>query len=162
MLLQRGRFVIKSINELEKLDTDKDGLKKIIDLDYMGKFEYEGNAIPLSRMYIEYFRENYEFRHFDVYDANGEQMIVYCDKEKDIEGLPEYLLERNYSFYEHVKYSNKEYDNDFWWNIGGDYFIFFGEGKKELINYFVNGCFERDGGKQLIKEKIAKCGYKVE
>ena len=162
MLLQRGRFIIKTIDELDTLETDKDGLKKIIDLDYMGKFEYEGNAIPLSRMYIEYFKENYEFRYFDLFDANGAQMIVYCNEKKDLDELVKFLLDRNYSFCEHVKYPNNEYDNDFWWNIGSDYFIFFGEDKKELINYFINGCYERDGGKQLIKEKIAKCGYKVE
>ena len=162
MLLQRGRFIVKTVNDLEKLEVDKDGLKRIIDLDYMGKFEYEGNAIPLSRMYIEYFRDNYEFRYFDMYDANGSQMMAYCSKDSNLEEIPKYLFDRNYSFYEHVKYPNKERDNDFWWNISGDYFIFFGEEKKELINYFINGCYERDGGRQLIKEKIAKCGYKVE
>lgn len=162
MLLQRGRFIIKNIVEIETLEEDKDGLKRIIDLDYMGKFEYEGNAIPLSRMYMEYFRDNYEFRYFDMYDANGAQMIVYCSYNDKLDGLQKYLYERDSSFYEHVIYPNKEFDNDFWWNISGDYFVFFGEEKKELINYFINGCYERDGGKQLIKEKIAKCGYKVE
>src|SRR5574344_1764505 len=158
MLLQRGRFTIKNINELEQLEMDKDGLKKVIDLDYMGKSEYEGNAIPLSRMYIEYYRENYQFHYFDIYDANGKQMIVYCKNISDLKTLPKYLLERDMSFYKHVKSPNEMYDNDFWWNIAGDYFIFFGEEKKELINYFIEGCYKRDGGKQLIKEKIAKCG----
>ena len=162
MLLQRGKFIIKTIDELEKLEPDKDGLKKIINLDYMGKFEYEGNAIPLSRMYIEYFRENYEFRYFDMYDANGDQMIIYCNRKDNLLGLDQYLYDRDYSFYQHIKYPDKEYGNDLWWNIDSDYFIFFGEDKKELINYFIDCCYERDGGKQLIREKIAKCGYKVE
>jgi len=164
MLLQRGNFTINNISEIDTLETEEDGLKRVIDLDYMGKSEYEGNAIPLSRMVIEYNNEKYQFYYTDIFNANGEQMIIYANSElvNDILDWKEFaskLIERNYSMYEHAHKPNNEYGNNFWWNINGDYFVFFGEEKKELIKYFINGCYERDGGKQLIKQKIAKCGY---
>ena len=37
--------------------------------------------------------------------------------------------------YEHINYPNKS-DVNFWWNVEGDYFVFFGEDKKKIIEYF--------------------------
>ena len=57
--------------------------------------------------------------------------------------------------------SSNECSYDFWWDIEGDYFIIFGEDKKDLINLFINECYHRDGGKELIKRKLLKAGYKI-
>ena len=166
MLLQRGRFTVKNISELDLLPTESDGLKRIIDLDYMGKIEYEGNTIPLSRMLIEYNIDKYKFYYIDLFNNSWEQMIVYANSEQVDEidwhefGLS--LIERDYSVYKHIHNSGSENENNFWWSVDNDYFVFFGEEKKELINAFITGCYKRDGGKELIKQKIAKCGYRVE
>ena len=141
MLLQRGNFTINNISEIDTLETEKDGLKRIIDLDYMGKSEYEGNAIPLSRMIIEYNNDKYQFYNIDIFNNNGEQMIIYANSEQiiDILDWKEFalkLIERNYSMYEHVHNPKNEYGNNFWWNISGDYFIFFGEEKIESIKIY--------------------------
>lgn len=167
MLLQRGNFTIKNISEIDTVKTDEDGLKRIIDLDYMGRVEYEGNTIPLSRMIIEYNKDKYQFYPIDIFNNNKEQMIIYANSEQtdeivDWEKFGMNLIDKNYSMHEHIGNPENENGNNFWWSVDNDYFVFFGEDKKELINYFISGCYEKDGGKPLIKQKIAKCGYKIE
>lgn len=39
MRLQRGKFVVKTVEELEKVLPDNDNIKKVIDLDYMRRIE---------------------------------------------------------------------------------------------------------------------------
>lgn len=36
MLLQTGRFIVKNIQELERVVPNQNGIKRIFDLDYMG------------------------------------------------------------------------------------------------------------------------------
>ena len=52
MLLQKGRFIIKDISQINLVEPSSDGIRIIIDLNYMGQFEYECNAVPISRMFI--------------------------------------------------------------------------------------------------------------
>ncbi len=170
MILQRGNILVNGINELKKLKSDpKDGIKTVIDLDYMGKFEFEGNRIPLLRMMIELNKDEYMFYPLPIFNANNEQMIFYAnfedksDESKNIETAMEIVLnniERNYTLYTHIK-KPKEATNNFWWDIQNNYMIFFGKEKIDVINYFIDSCFTRDGGKEEIAKKLVKAGYKV-
>ena len=79
MKLQKGKFLINNITELNNIHTDKDGIKRIIDLAYMGQFEYEGNTIPISRMFIEYYKEDYHFYPTQIFNKCGEEMYIYAN-----------------------------------------------------------------------------------
>ena len=170
MLLQKGRFLANCIDDLKEIDVDDDGLKRVIDLEYMGKFEYEGNAIPISRMFIEYYKDKYLFYPTQIFNKANEQMYVFAnsdlinEKMKDnpnfISTLVEHKISRNFSLWEYINHMPEECLCDFWWDIEGDYFIFFGDAKKDIINYFINSCFERDGKKEEIQKKLTCAGYK--
>ena len=163
MLLQRGKFLIDSApnNKKEKVD--------VIDLDYMGSFEYEGNAIPLSRTYIEYFKDKYVFYPTQIFDKNGNQMFIYANSDllnSKVENDGEYILKlakykinNNYSLWEYIKYGPNNSEYNFWWDIEGAYFIFFGEKYKDVIQYYIDYCYFRDGKKDGIKRIIKKAGY---
>ena len=171
MKLQKGKFLINNIGELSNIPIDNDGIKRIIDLEYMGKFEYEGNAIPISRMFIEYYKEDYYFYPTQIFNKNNNQMYIYAnstlvnDKLKEnphfIYNLARFNIDRNFSLWEYIKHNPEECLYDFWWNIEGDYLILFGEDKKDLINLFINECHQRDGGKEEIKRKLLTIGYKI-
>lgn len=171
MKLQKGKFLINNTDELVNIPTDKDGIKRIIDLEYMGQFEYEGNTIPISRMFIEYYKEYYYFYPTQIFTKDGNQMYIYAngnlvnDKLKEnqnfISSLAKFNIERNFSLWEYINKNSEDCLYDFWWNIEGDYLILFGEDKKDLINLFINECHQRDGGKEEIKRKLLTIGYKV-
>ena len=168
MLIQRGRFTINNMTEIDTISSSDDGIKKVIDLNYMGEFEFEGNAIPFSRMYIEYHREEYEFIPLNVYSKNGEQLFIFISREelKDrpdnyLELLVDYVDLRQYSFYEYINYPEKANTN-FWWDIGSHFMLFFGEEKKKIIEYFIDSCYKRDGSKEEIKQKVLKAGYRFD
>lgn len=137
----------------------------------MGQFEYEGNAIPISRMFIEYYKEDYDFYPTQIINKDGDQMYIYAnsnlvnDKLKEntnfISNLARFDIDQNFSLWEYINKNLEECHYDFWWNIEGDYLIIFGEDKKELINLFINECHQRDGGKESIKRKLLTIGYKV-
>lgn len=167
MLLQKGKFLIDDISKLDLIESNKDGIKKIIDLDYMGQFEFEGNSVPVSRMFIEYYKDDYNFIPLDIYNKNNEQLFFYFNKtllenkEKDyLYKLIKKIIARSYSLASYIEGDNEL--NNFWWDIEGDYFIFFGNKKIELINYFIESCYKRDGEKNKIKEKLKKIGYKID
>ena len=110
MLIQRGKFTINSMSEIDNIKSDKDGIKKVIDLNYMGRFEFEGNAVLISRMFFEFYRDNYEFIPMNVYNKNNEQLYIYFNKEAlkgqgggFIQGLFDYLYSREYSLYNFMK-----------------------------------------------------------
>lgn len=171
MKLQKGKFLINNIDELINIPADKNGIKRIIDLEYMGQFEYEGNTIPISRMFIEYYKEDYYFYPTQIFNKDGNQMYIYAndnivnDKLKEnpnfISSLAKFNIERNFSLWEYINKDSEECLYDFWWNIEADYLILFGENKKDLINLFINECHQRDGGKEEIKRKLLTIGYKV-
>ena len=162
MKLQRGKFLVNSVDEIKD--------NNIIDLCYMGYFEYENNAIPISRMFIEYYKDDYIFYSTNIFNKNNEEMFVYINSDlinEKIKSNPNYLInlakyniDRNYTLWQYINEDLKECLCDFWWNIEGDYFILFGEDKKEIIKYFIENSFERDGGKEEIKRKLLKIGYK--
>ena len=171
MKLQKGKFLINNIDELVNIPEDKNGIKRIIELEYMGQFEYEGNTIPISRMFIEYYKDDYYFYPTQIFNKDGNQMYIYAngnivnDKLKEnpnfISSLAKFNIERNFSLWEYINKDSEECLYDFWWNIEADYLILFGEDKKDLINLFINECHQRDGGKEEIKRKLLTIGYKV-
>lgn len=171
MKLQKGNFLVKSIDELENGLIDNNGKNKIINLEYMGQFEYEGNAIPISRMFIEYYKENYYFYPTEIFNKEEKQMYVFAnsnlinEKIKQnpnfITDLSNFNINRNYSLWEYINKPSKECLYDFWWNIEGDYFILFGEENKKIISFFIEEAYNRDGGKEEIKTKLLKIGYKI-
>ncbi len=168
MKLQRGNFTINNISELDKLDTNKDGIRHVIDLSYMGQFEYEGNTVVVSRMYIEMNKADYLFYPVNQFDSLGKQMFYYFNSKLLIDKDSDYLekrakrdIERNYSLWEYMKYSDREGITNFWWDLNCDYFIFFGEEKKEIVSYFIDKCYERDGKVEGIQKSLHKAGYKV-
>jgi len=171
MKLQKGKFLINNIGELSNIPIDNDGIKRIIDLEYMGQFEYEGNAIPISRMFIEYYKEDYYFYPTQIFNKDNNQMYIYAnsnlvnDKLKEnpnfIYNLAKFNIDRNFSLWEYKNKDSEECLYDFWWNIEADYLILFGENKKDLINLFINECHQRDGGKEEIKRKLLTIGYKI-
>ena len=171
MKLQKGKFLVNNINELSNVPTDNDGIKRIIDLAYMGQFEYEGNTIPISRMFIEYYKDDYIFYPTQIFNKDGNQMYIYANSTLINEKLnenPNFLshlvnfnIDRNLSLWEYINKNTEKCQYDFWWNINGDYFIIFGEDKIELINLFIDECYKRDGGNESIKRKLLKIGYKI-
>lgn len=171
MKLQRGKFLINNTDELINIPVDKSVIKKIIDLKYMGQVEYEGNAIPISRMFIEYYKDDYYFYPTQIFNKEGHQMYIYAnsnivnDKLKEnpnlISDLAKSKIDENYSLWEFINKNQEECLYDFWWDIEGDYLILFGENKKELISLFINECYKRDGGHEVIKTKLLKSGYKI-
>lgn len=168
MKLQRGNFTINNTSELDKLDTNKDGIRRVIDLSYMGQFEYEGNTVVVSRMYIEMNKSDYVFYPVNQYDSLGRRMFYYFNSKLLIDKDSAYLekraksdIDRNYSLWEYMKYSDKEGMTNFWWDLNCDYFIFFGEEKKDIITYFIDKCYERDGKVEGIQKSLHKAGYKV-
>lgn len=161
MKLQRGNFTVNNIDELKNVESDSNGIKKVIDLAYMGEFEYERNTIPLLRMLIEYKRNDFDFYKIDKFDANGKQMIMFVSLNdpnnfESLHKIAEKDIDRNMSLYDYIKNPDKEFISNFWWNIECNYMIFFGEEKMDLINYFVDSCFKRDGKKEEIERKLKK------
>jgi len=171
MKLQKGKFLVKNIDELENGLLDNNCKNKIIDLEYMGQFEYEGNAIPISRMFIEYYKEDYSFYPTGIFNEGGKQMYVFAnsnlvnEKLKDnpnfITNLSNFNINKNYSLWEYINKNPKECLYDFWWSIEGDYFILFGEENKKIISLFIEEGYNRDGCKEGIKTKLLKIGYKI-
>ena len=171
MLLQKGRFLINNILELENVPENKDGIRRTIDLAYMGKFEYEGNTIPISRMFMEYYKDKYLFYQTNVINRNGEIMYIYANSDivnkklsnnnNFINDLAQYNIEKNFSLWEYVNHEPSACLYNFWWNVESDYLIIFGEEKKEIVNKFINDCYYRDGGNDEIKRKLLKVGYNL-
>ena len=121
MKLQRGNFTINDISELDKLDTNKDGIRRVIDLSHMGQFEYEGNTVVVSRMYIEMNKSDYVFYPVNQYDSLGRRIFYYFNSKLFIDKDSAYLekraksdIDRNYSLWEYMKYSDKEGMTNFW------------------------------------------------
>lgn len=172
MRLQKGKIIIRNIEELEAAIPDKDGIKRVIDLDYMGQFEYEGNTIPILRMLIEYNRDKYGYYPVDVYDKNGLQMIFFGNLHQiigDNTDVSRTLLKKahnnineNYSLSDYINHTNEDYVRNFWWNIQSNYMIFFGKEKIPLIEYFIDSCYTRDGGKEEIGKKLIKARVKID
>lgn len=168
MKLQRGRIIINNIDEINNSSSD---IKDVIDLAYMGQFEFEGNVIPVSRMFIEYNVEDYKFYPMSIFNQNNQQMYIYCDSklvdsksQKNNNFLYDTVkndIDKNVSLWEYINLKSNDNSCNFWWNVNHDYFILFGEEHKIIIEEFIKSCYERDGGKEEIKRKLLSNGYKI-
>lgn len=163
MLLQRGNILFKNIEEYKKAGENS----KIIDLDYMGDARFEWGAIPLSRANIEYFKEEYKFYPIDIFNKNNEQMFIYAnstwiekDKQNNLNNIVEFCSNMSYLFWREMQ-PDEEPSFNFWWDIDNNLFIFYGKERQALINKFIDDCYEKDGQKEGIKEKLLKLGYRI-
>ena len=139
MLLQTGKFMINNMSEIDNIDSDKEGIKKVIDLDYMGQRRPEID----SMMRIENSRLEYDFFPMNIYDKDNKQLYIYFNKEILKEKREDYLQrlfeyiylkEDTLSLFYYINGLN-DYNKgtNFWWNVTSDYILFFGEEKKEKI-----------------------------
>lgn len=165
MLIQRGHFIVKNIDDIDKISEERDGIKRIIDLDYMGKTEFEGNAVIISRMFMEYYKNDYQFYETHIKSKDNKSMYLYLNSKVVanqpniyVNQLAKIIYDREYSIYEYIKNPQNSH-NDFWWDISNDYFVFFGQEKIALIKYFIDKCYHRDGGLNEIQKKLIKVGY---
>ena len=168
MKLLRGKFLVNNINEV---DVNAEGIQDVIELAFMGKYEYEGNAIPVSRMTMEYNKDNYVFYPFDIYSNDNQQLFAYLDMEKIkikqmedpnyLDNLIKHYFDTEYFLPAYIYHNPEERHSDFWWDLNRDLFLFYGEEKKAVIEYFINRCNERDGSREMIKAKLLKAGYEL-
>lgn len=133
-LVQSGTFKenIQNIN----------GKDSIIDLNYMGSFEFE-SELPESNQRMLININFYDIFTFPQYvNASGESLMVYAPKmfiehiSKIVEELAignSHHLKERCTLHEYLK-DGKNYDYaNFWWDIENNFFIFFGEQKRDLI-----------------------------
>ena len=160
MKLQRGKFLINNISELENQEMDKDGLRDVISLSYMNQFEYEGNVIPISRMIMEYYKDRYIFYHTSIFNYKNEEMILYIDSYYYgiLDDYATKKIDGNMTLWLAI---NEEEPYDFWWDLNMNSFIFFGEDKIDIIKYFIDSCYERDMKGEGITKKLEKVGYRI-
>ena len=86
----------------------------------MGQFEYEGNAVPISRMFIEYYKDEYVYYPIDIYNKNNEQMYFYFNKtllenkpKSYLYNIAKKILERDFSLWKYINNTKEDYA-DFW------------------------------------------------
>ena len=77
----------------------------------------------------------YDYFTFPEYVNNsGEELIVYGPKifiDHITEKVKDLVINNRSGLYEYMK--GAEQDVDFWWDLGNDFYVFFGEEKKRLI-----------------------------
>lgn len=154
-LIQRGHFRKEMVNNLERCDSFLSGRStSLIDPDYMGSAEFEWGAIPAS--YTRIMSNFNEYQNFigKFHVQNGFPINVFCKKDSICEinyDIRDYLKgndPQNISTYplkEHISLANKFYgfnpgyginDDNFWWDIEGDFFIYIGvPDRQEAIEY---------------------------
>lgn len=136
-LIQTGKFK----DNIRKIT----GRKSIIDLNYMGSAEFGWGALPSSTERMLTNIEFYDIFTFPEYkNINNEELMIYAPKmfkehiSKIVHGLTDgsltkYLQEPCY-LQRYLEGNKKAYEKvNFWWDIENDFYIFFGEDKKELI-----------------------------
>lgn len=169
MKLQKGRFIVKTIDELKDI-LIKDNNKKIIDLGYIRQIQYDENSISESSMSIEYYKNDYTFYPIPVFNKNNQQMYIYANKNtidnklkenpNFLSRLAKYNISLNTTLQDYINNPNDCF-YDFWWNTEINYFIFFGEEKKQIVEAFINESLSYDGSKEEIKRKLLTIGYKL-
>jgi hypothetical protein len=128
-LVQRGHIK-------EKPNDSITGIDSLIDFSYMGSAEFEFGGLPKSLHRIA-DNDKYVFvKVSDIKDKNGLPMFVYCDSDKsdDAVAAAKYISKNSYG-YKEVPYLKEYldgkklfYEENFWWDIDNDYFIFLWKG----------------------------------
>lgn len=146
LLIQRGSF----IREIDAIDNSSiTGINTIVDFDYMGSSEFEWGALPRSLRRITLNKDFYSVIEFPEYKdkfANG--LKIYAPRfnlesiKKEVArlvvtgyGLKEYCSLCDFIVKDNVKnvVSGLYKDNNFWWDIDNDFFMFFEHTDKILI-----------------------------
>ncbi len=131
------------------------GRKSIIDLNYMGSAEFEWGALPQSTKRMLTNIDFYDVFTFPQYvNAQGEQLMVYAPKMfiEHISEIVEELATGNCRLKEictlpkYLKGEKTYHYADFWWDIENDFYIFFGEQKRDLVLAAQNAMRERSIG----------------
>lgn len=147
-LVQSGHF-IRNISSLEKKEIN--GIDDIVCFDYMGSSEFENGSLFrfLRRMTIN--KDFYKIFIFNQYkDENGNALKVYAPQVffKNVQNIVDRLsingfeLQEHCSLHRHIVKSNQDEedsffdykdDNNFWWDIENDFFMFFENTDKVLM-----------------------------
>ncbi len=147
-LVQSGHF-IRNISSLEKKKIN--GIADIVYFDYMGSSEFENGSLfrSLRRMTIN--KDFYKVFIFNQYkDENGNALKVYAPQVffKNVQNIVDRLsingfeLQEHCSLHRHIVKPNQDEedsffdykdDNNFWWDIENDFFMFFENTDKVLI-----------------------------
>jgi len=147
-LVKTGRF----IEDVENIT----GMDSLIRGDYMGSDEFEHGTVYASTKRVVINKDFYEFFTFEEYkDQNGDPLIVYAPAmfidyiKANIDTFAKSeakLKERKYSLENHMNLDKSHvlYDKtNYWHDILNDFYIFFGEDKKDLILQAVNAMREK-------------------
>lgn len=143
-LIQRGTF-----RETGTSLTGKDG---VVDLDYMGSFEFEHHAIPKAYRRLMYDFTDYSVFPVGIHTPEGDELMVFCQKEYSsavVSAIRQYInqpyLLKKYSELDTVPYAKQDDTSlpwntrrsNFWWciDIGVPYgdWIAFLEPQTELL-----------------------------
>lgn len=141
-LIQRGVF--EDI-ELEKIE----GIDSLISFEYMGSAEFEWGALPKSlRRIIEDGNGKYGFVEIpEIKNSNDEPAFTYCllSEENDVKEAIQHLSKNDYGYKESAMMSsyinngeNYRYRSNFWWDIQNDFFVLFGEEKRDKLQIAIN------------------------
>lgn len=132
-LVQSGKFK----DDIEEIT----GRKSIVDLNYMGSAEFEWGALPQSTQRMLTNIDFYDIFTFPQYvNAQGEPLMIYAPKMfiEHISGIVDELATgKNYHLQERCTLpaylkGERSYE-DFWWDIENDFYIFFGDQKRDLV-----------------------------
>lgn len=135
-LIQSGYFK-HNIHNIE-------GRKSIINLNYMGSSEFEGDALFDSTKRMLVNMEFYDVFSFPNYvNKKGEPLMVYAPKMfiEHISNIVDRLANSSYGLKEYCTLNDAVYNHaqtfktkdDFWWDIENDFYLFFGENHANLI-----------------------------
>lgn len=122
--------------------TEITGRNSIIILKYMYASDFEWGARPRSTQRMLTNIEFYNFFTFPQYVNNqGEPLIVYAPTmfiehiSKIVEELAtgKCYLKEICTLPEHLNGEKPKHRENFWWDIDNDFYIFFGEEKRDLV-----------------------------
>lgn len=146
-LVQSG-FFRSNVDNLEKRKINN--VDDIVCLNYMGSAEFEGNALAKSIRRMTINKKFYKVFVFNQYkDENGNSLKVYAPDVffKNVQEIVNRLafnghgLQEYCSLNKHLQNVEKDEDdiffnykdnNDFWWDIENDFFMFFEHTDKVL------------------------------
>ena len=115
-----------------------------------GKFKNNSLGVTTLESILEFSNKNdisrsvdriivnnklYDYFTFPEYvNSSGEELIVYGPKifiKHITKIIKELVLNNKHGLYEYMRGDGQ--DVDFWWDLGNDFYVFFGEEKKRLI-----------------------------
>ncbi len=132
------------------------GIYAIVNLKYMGATEFERGALPESTQRMLTNIEFYDVFTFPQYEnAQGEPLMVYAPRMfiEHISGIVDdlaagknYYLKEGCTLHNYLKGVKASNYDDFWWDIRNDFYIFFGEQKRDLVLAAQNAMRKRSIG----------------